>query len=123
MKPIFLLVAPLASAGVVRTQQQIPILASGANEIVQPIAYQEEVLPAIGVHFTTSYAVAAARFQNGTTRDFAKILGDAEYIDLMSRWTAWKDEKSEFAIHDWCVYIYDHVIRANVVEANPMHVG
>jgi hypothetical protein len=118
-----LLVAPLASAGVVRTQQQIPMLASGANEVVQPDANQEEGLPAIGVHFTTSYAVAAARYQNGTTRDFAKVLGDAEYIDLMSRWTARKDEKSESALHDWCVYMYAALIIANVTEVNPMHVG
>jgi hypothetical protein len=100
MKLIFLLVAPLVSARVVGTQQQVPILASVANEIVQPTS-QEEVAPAIGVHFTTSYAVAAARYQNGTTRDLAKIVGDAEYINLMARWTAWKNEKNEFEALDW----------------------
>jgi hypothetical protein len=105
MKLVYLLVAPLASARVVRLQQQqVPILESSANEFV-PTA-QEAVAPAIGVHFTTSYAVAAARFQNGTTRDLARVAGDAEYIDLMSRWTAWKDEKSEFAAQDWYIHIH-----------------
>jgi hypothetical protein len=100
MKLLYLLLAPLVSARVVRTQQQIPILASIASGIVQPTA-QDEVAPAIGVHFTTSYAVAAARYQNGTTRDLAKVAGNAEYIDLMSRWAAWKNEKSELESHDW----------------------
>jgi hypothetical protein len=100
MKLIYLLLAPLASARVVRTQHQIPILASSAKGIVQPTA-QDEVGPAIGVHFTTSYAIAAARYQNGTIRDLAKVAGDAEYIDLMSRWTAWKSEKDEFEPRDW----------------------
>jgi hypothetical protein len=117
------LVAPLASARVVRLQQQqVPILESSANEFV-PTA-QEEVAPAIGVHFTTSYAVAAARFQNGTTRDLARVAGDAEYIDLMSRWTAWKDEKSEFATRDWYIHTFtlpNHNI-ANIVEAFTTHI-
>jgi ATP-dependent protease HslVU (ClpYQ) peptidase subunit len=40
----------------------------------------------IGIHFTTSYAVAVARYQNGTTQDIATISADAEYINVMSRW-------------------------------------
>jgi hypothetical protein len=71
--PRLLLFAPLISARVVQSRQQLPVLAN-------------EPAPSIGVHFTTSYAVAAARYENGTTRDLLKIEGDAEYIGLMSRW-------------------------------------
>jgi hypothetical protein len=86
MKFIHFLVVPLVSARVVRTTQQVPILGDVTGEVVQPIA-QEEVAPAIGVHFTSSYAVAAARYQNGTTRDLGRVAPDAEYLELMSRWT------------------------------------
>lgn len=78
----FFLVAPLVSARVV---QQVPILGEVAKDFGQTIV--QEVAPAIGVHFTTSYAVAAARYQDGTTRDLVRIEADAEYIELMSRWT------------------------------------
>jgi hypothetical protein len=71
-----LLVVPLASARVVQSPQQIPI----SGEVVSDTA------PSVGVHFTTSCAVAAARYRNGTTRDIVKVAGDAEYISLMSRW-------------------------------------
>jgi hypothetical protein len=82
---LLLLVAPLLSARVVQSRQQIPIL--GENE--------KEPAPSIGVHFTTSYAVAAARYENGTTKDLAKVTGNAEYIGLMSRWMdSWKADPS-----------------------------
>jgi hypothetical protein len=94
MKFLYLLGAQLVSAGVIGVQQQVPILGHGEKEIGR------EVGPAIGVHFTTSYAVAAARYQNGTVRDLGKVVGDAEYIELMSRWTAW-DHGAHITTQDW----------------------
>lgn len=86
MQLIYFLVVPLVSARVLRTTQQIPILGDVAEEVVKHSA-QEESAPAIGVHFTTSYAVAAARYQNGTMRNLVRVAADADYIDLLSRWT------------------------------------
>jgi hypothetical protein len=87
----------------VKTQQQVPILGEAQNartEFVQSTTQHvtKEIAPAIGVHFTTSYAVAAARYQNGTLRDLVRVAGDAEYIDLMRRWTG---SKGEVSSHDW----------------------
>jgi hypothetical protein len=79
-----LLVVPLAGARVVSSQQQVPIFEEVA----------ENATPHIGVHFTNSYALAAARCQNGTTRDIVKVAGNAEYIGLMSRWMdAWNADR------------------------------
>jgi L-cystine uptake protein TcyP (sodium:dicarboxylate symporter family) len=101
MKLACLFVVPLVSARVVRPQAQIPIVGQVGNietEIVQSSAQNitEEIAPAIGIHFTTSYAVAAARYENGTTRDLLRVAGDAEYIDLMSRWTVWEEDTKSF---------------------------
>jgi hypothetical protein len=103
MKLGYLLVVPLVSARAVKTQQQVPILGDAQNvrtEFMQSSTQlvTEEIAPAIGVHFTTSYVVAAARYHNGTTQDLVRVAGDAEYIDLMRRWTDWKGEISS---HDW----------------------
>jgi hypothetical protein len=89
MKLIYLLAAPLVGARVIQSHQQIPVL---GNDIVQNEAkatVHNEAVPVVGVHFTSSYAVAAARYQDGTVRDLGKVLGNAEYIELMSRWTDW----------------------------------
>jgi hypothetical protein len=100
MKLACFFVVPLVGARVVRTQAQIPIVGQVGyveTEIVQSSAQDstEGIAPSIGVHFTTSYAVAAARYENGTTRDLVRVTGDAEYNDMMSRWTVWeKDTKS-----------------------------
>lgn len=92
-----LLAIPLAGARVI----QIPITTEAETETPSTtavLAGEDEVAPGVGVHFTTSYAVAAARYQNGTIRDMGKIEGDAEYIELMSRWMrsysapSWEDD-------------------------------
>jgi hypothetical protein len=92
MKGLYLLLrlaTPLVSARVVQSPQQIPIL--GENE--------NGPAPSIGVHFTTSYAVTAARYENGTTKDLVKVTGNAEYIGLMSRWMdSWKADPSTIKI-------------------------
>jgi hypothetical protein len=95
MRLLHLFIVPLASARVIRMQQQTPILeevghVGTASEQSSAQKTTEEIAPAIGVHFTTSYAIAAARYQNGTTRDLGRVAGDAAYIDLMSRWTMWQ---------------------------------
>jgi len=95
MQLIYFLVVPLVSARVVRTTQQIPVLGDVA-EVVKQIA-REESAPAIGVHFTTSHAVAAARYQNGT-RELVRVAADAEYIDLLSRWTQGQNDHKQ---EDW----------------------
>jgi hypothetical protein len=93
MKLFQLLIVPFVAAGVVRTHQQIPIVADvvqdGGSEVAQPNAKHVagEVLPMVGIHFTTSYAVASVRYPNGTLVDLARVPGDAEYIDIMSRYT------------------------------------
>jgi hypothetical protein len=71
---------------------RIEIVRSTAQEVADDIA------PAIGVHFTTSYAVAAARYQNGTIQDLARVAGSTEYIDLMKQWTNWEKDINR---HDW----------------------
>lgn len=90
-----LLAIPLAGARVI----QIPIAAeTEPSASTSAHAGDEDAAPGIGVHFTTSYAVAAARYQNGTVRDLSKIEGDAEYVELMSRWMrsystpTWEDD-------------------------------
>jgi hypothetical protein len=89
----FFLGVPLVCARVV---SQIPVVGDVVKEVGQPIA-QEDVL-AVGVHFTTSYAVAAARYQDGTTRDLVRVAADVEYIELMSRWAHWDIEDQ---LQDW----------------------
>ncbi|KAI4695717.1 hypothetical protein J4E81_006045 [Alternaria sp. BMP 2799] len=79
-----LLLVPLASARAVQYHHQIPIVEEPLDK--HTTAEGLDAPPSIGVHFTTSQAVAAARYPNGTTIDVAQIPGDAEYIDLMSRW-------------------------------------
>ncbi|KAL6706501.1 hypothetical protein ACN47E_005440 [Coniothyrium glycines] len=89
MKLLTLFVVPLASARVIGNRHQAP-LESPSQAHKSPAsslpASAENIAPSIGVHFTTSYAVAAARYPNGTVQDLGKVLGDAEYIELMSRW-------------------------------------
>lgn len=92
------LVVPVVTAGVLRGGQ-VPIAEDmeDASQTYTPITAveTEHVAPGIGIQFTTSYALAAARFANGTVKDLAKIQGDAEYIELMSRWM------EEGAKYDW----------------------
>ena len=96
MKLFSLVVLPLVGARVVRTQQQVPIIGDlgdvEANTRIESLLdTTDEDAPVVGVHFTTSYAIASARYQNGTIRDLNKIVGDAEYVDLMSRWVNGQD--------------------------------
>ncbi|KAF2472090.1 uncharacterized protein BDR25DRAFT_302876 [Lindgomyces ingoldianus] len=65
---------PLVSSRVISRLRETPLLSS------------QEGAPGIGLHFTTSYATAAIRYDNGTIVDLVRIEADAEYIDLMSRW-------------------------------------
>jgi 2-keto-3-deoxy-L-rhamnonate aldolase RhmA len=99
MKFLVLVVVPLVGARVVQTQQPIPIIGSPGNidaTIARPLSLgtTEEEVPTVGVQFTTSYAVASARYQNGTMRDLGKVVGDAAYVELMSQWAEAKDDVS-----------------------------
>ncbi|KAF9696197.1 hypothetical protein EKO04_006044 [Ascochyta lentis] len=81
MKLLAALVVPLVGARVIRLEQA-PLV----QEHIGSIA------PGIGVHFTTSYATAAAKYENGTTVDLVRVQADADYIELMSRWTrSWRE--------------------------------
>jgi len=111
MKFFHLVVLPLVCARVVRNQQ-VPIIGDsrdveakvGTFTLLETV---EEDAPTVGVHFTTSYAVASVRYLDGTMRDLGKIAGDAEYIDLMSRWTMGEDVLSR----NW--YVHLHLTRLN----------
>jgi hypothetical protein len=102
MKLVVLLTVPLVGARVIGNQYQAPIVGHVSEDAVpeKPIVIEEpeDLMPGIGVYLTTSYAIAAARFQNGTIRNLAKLQGDAEYVDLMSRWMksystySWEDD-------------------------------
>jgi hypothetical protein len=63
MKLLAALVVPLVGARVVR-YEQVPIV--GHEEV-------DDTKPAVGVHFTTSYATAAAKYENGTTVDLVRV--------------------------------------------------
>ena len=101
MKLLSFFVVGAASARVVHSQeQQVPIVGEVVEDNIPQVSFGEElvedVAPGIGVHFTTSYAVASVRYQNGTTRDLVKVEGDAHYIELMTRWIktrqSWKED-------------------------------
>jgi hypothetical protein len=62
MKLFAALVVPLVSARVIRLEQA---------PLVQE--HVEGVAPGIGIHFTSSYATAAAKYQNGTTQDLVRV--------------------------------------------------
>ena len=64
MKLLAALVVPLVGARVVRFEQQVPIVQKDV---------EETAAPAVGVHFTSSYATAAAKYQNGTTVDLVRV--------------------------------------------------
>lgn len=64
MKLLAALVVPLVGARVVR-YEQFPIL--GHKEV------EYTAKPAVGVHFTNSYATAAAKYENGTTVDLVRV--------------------------------------------------
>lgn len=101
MKLLSFCVIGAASAHVVRSQdQQFPIVGDVLEDVAPRVLLGEDDVkdfaPGIGIHFTTSYAVAAARYQNGTIRDMVKVRGDAEYIELMTRWVktrqSWRED-------------------------------
>lgn len=81
-----LFLVPLASARVIRQAQQIPIVDNAADDTTSVEDNTTHASPSIGLHFTTSHAVAAAHYQNGTTRDLVRMEGGADYQDLMRRW-------------------------------------
>ncbi|KAF2131398.1 hypothetical protein P153DRAFT_383509 [Dothidotthia symphoricarpi CBS 119687] len=82
MKLYPLLVAPLVGARVVQLPQQ-----------QQQVLVQEEGgAVGVGVQFTTSHAVAAARYEDGTVRDLVRIEADSEYFELLSQWTRSQDK-------------------------------
>lgn len=64
MKLLAALVVPLVGARVIRYEQQAPIVQAEVEDVVTP---------AVGVHFTTSYASAAAKYKNGTTVDLIRV--------------------------------------------------
>lgn len=63
MKLLAALVVPLVGARVVQYEQQAVLVP----------AEVEDSAPGIGVHFTTSYATAAAKYENGTTVDLVRV--------------------------------------------------
>lgn len=76
MKLLAALVVPLVSARVLRFEQQIPIV---------PKEVEDTAAPAVGVHFTTSYATAAAKYENGTTVDLIKVCQAIfRYVSLLT---------------------------------------
>ncbi|USP74431.1 hypothetical protein yc1106_01705 [Curvularia clavata] len=81
-----LCLVPLASARVVRHAQQIPMADNTSDDIPTPQDQTKHTPPSIGLQFTTTHAMAAARYDNGTTRDLVKMEGEPEYQDLMRRW-------------------------------------
>ena len=114
MRGLFLIV-PLASARAMRSPQQIPMVA----EVAKNVAVEEsgsDVAPSIGVHFTTSYALAVARYQNGTTRDIIKVEADTEYIGLMSRWMD-SYSSSERRDDSWVYNLLDYLRMADIQTA------
>ncbi|KAJ4354801.1 hypothetical protein N0V95_003486 [Ascochyta clinopodiicola] len=81
MKLLAALIVPLVGARVIPLEQ---------TQLLPE--HTESVVPGIGVHFTTSYATAAAKYGNGTTADLVRVQADADYIELMSRWTrSWRE--------------------------------
>lgn len=64
MRLLAALVVPLVGARVVR-YEQVPIV--GHTQV------EDTAKPAVGVHFTTSYATAAANYENGTTVDLVRV--------------------------------------------------
>lgn len=70
MKLLAAIVVPLVGARVIRYEQQVPIV---QKEV------EENTAPAIGVHFTTSYATAAASYENGTTVDLVRVRCTCSY--------------------------------------------
>ncbi|KAJ5059018.1 hypothetical protein J3E74DRAFT_354510 [Bipolaris maydis] len=81
-----LFLVPLASARVIRQAHQVPIVDKATGDTASVEDKTTHASPTIGLHFTTSHAVAAAHYQNGTTRDLVRMQGDADYQDLMRRW-------------------------------------
>lgn len=63
MKLLAALVVPLVGARVVR-YEQVPIVQKEVDDTAAP---------AVGVHFTTSYATAAAKYENGTAVDLVRV--------------------------------------------------
>ncbi|KAL6155650.1 hypothetical protein ACJBU6_05856 [Exserohilum turcicum] len=87
--PALLHLAPLASARPANHAHQIPIVPQPADDIPAPATTTDTLAaPSIGLHFTTSYAAAAAHYANGTTRDLLTMDGDDDYKELILRWTA-----------------------------------
>ena len=64
MKLLAALVVPLVGARVIRYEQQVSIVQTEVEDVATA---------AVGVHFTTSYVTAAARYENGTTVDLIRV--------------------------------------------------
>jgi hypothetical protein len=46
---------------------------------------KEDAVLGVGIHFTMSYGIAAARYESGKIEDLVLIEGGDEYVDLMAR--------------------------------------
>ncbi|KAF2856327.1 hypothetical protein T440DRAFT_413492 [Plenodomus tracheiphilus IPT5] len=124
MKFFPLIAACGVRAAVIREPQQVPILEH--TEVHTPHLGEEgPSRPSIGVHFTSSHAVPAARYSNGTILDLATIEGDAEYIDLMSRWMTQAPELvpgEQRAELDWCkTYPHHEECGSDAVQRQSSH--
>jgi hypothetical protein len=113
------IVVPLINARVVRAQEQVPIqeVDNTRSELHAPKQIAEGFAPTIGVHFTTSHAVAAARYANGTTKNIVRVAGDADYINLMLRWASWREryDRGERDLYWWvCLLSHDLLIPTQV---------
>ncbi|KAL1792121.1 hypothetical protein ACET3X_009872 [Alternaria dauci] len=83
---LLLFLVPLASARPVRYHHQVPMAEETTKDLTSAKEMEVDATPSIGVHFTTTQTVVAARYPNGTTIDVVQIPGDAGYTELMSRW-------------------------------------
>ncbi|KAF2704466.1 hypothetical protein K504DRAFT_461225 [Pleomassaria siparia CBS 279.74] len=48
----------------------------------------------VGIHFTTSYAIAAARYERGFVEHLVRVSGSDEYIEAMARWADADNKRS-----------------------------
>ncbi|KAI8936301.1 hypothetical protein NX059_006720 [Plenodomus lindquistii] len=104
MRFLPLIAACSVGAATIKEQQQVPIQEHIESKIHRP---KEEDFnrPSIGIHFTSSHAIPAARYPNGTTLDLTTVEGDAEYMGLMSRWMrkASNPSRRQRSLRkDWC---------------------
>ncbi|KAF2018758.1 hypothetical protein BU24DRAFT_418307 [Aaosphaeria arxii CBS 175.79] len=66
------------------TSAFVPVL-SDHQDVLKP--GKTGIAPAIGLHLTSSYAIATLRHKNGTIETLARVKGNAQYVDQMAFWS------------------------------------